>query len=41
MSWWSASTSIRPLPEWRRWSVVRIVEDRDPSSATGVTFLEV
>ena len=30
-----------PLPEWRRWSVVRIVEDRDPSSATGVTFLEV
>jgi hypothetical protein len=29
------------LPEWRRWSVVRIVEDRDPSSATGVTFLEV
>ncbi|HYG64000.1 MAG TPA: hypothetical protein VEL74_15600 [Thermoanaerobaculia bacterium] len=30
-----------PLPEWRRWSVVRIVEDADPSSATGVTFLEV
>ena len=30
-----------PLPEWRRWSVVRIVEDRDPSSQTGVTFLEV
>ncbi|HYG63934.1 MAG TPA: hypothetical protein VEL74_15255 [Thermoanaerobaculia bacterium] len=29
------------LPEWRRWSVVRIVEDADPSSATGVTFLEV
>jgi hypothetical protein len=29
------------LPEWRRWSVVRIVEDRDPSSETGVTFLEV
>jgi hypothetical protein len=30
-----------PLPEWRRWSVVRIAEDRDPSSETGVTFLEV
>jgi hypothetical protein len=29
------------LPEWRRWSVVRIVEDREPSNPTGVTFLEV
>ncbi|HYG61504.1 MAG TPA: hypothetical protein VEL74_02900 [Thermoanaerobaculia bacterium] len=29
------------LPAWRRWSVVRIVEDADPSSGTGVTFLEV
>jgi hypothetical protein len=29
------------LPPWRRWMMVRIVEDPDPSSETGVTFLEV
>ena len=29
------------LPAWRRWSVVRIVENADPSSEMGVTFLEV
>ena len=35
------SETAAGLPEWRRWSVVRIVEDRDPANPTGVTFLEV
>jgi hypothetical protein len=38
---WEALEEKGATPAWRRWAVVRIVEDPDPSSETGVTFLEV
>ena len=40
-SWLSLEEEPDPRAPWRLWSVVRIVEDADPSNPAGVAFLEV
>ena len=40
-AWKSQEEKADPRAPWRSWSVVRIVEDADPSNETGVSFLEV